>query len=178
MTVPLSTPQSNIALMRTAFAALERKDVDGVVALMPPDFLINIAGIPYQKKGTDTWRKHANILFSAFPDIQVKIEEIFATEDKVAVRLRLSGTHKGEFMGVQPTGKKVEYESTETYRVADGKIVEEWICSDTLTLLAQIGGQGLSLGRLAAMWLAGCRTWVALVLGLAVGAASVALLSS
>lgn len=144
---------------------------------MPPDFLINIAGVPYQKQGTDTWRKHAAILFSAFPDLQVKIEDIFAGDDKVAVRLRISGTHEGEFLGVQPTGKRVEYKSTEIYRIADGKIAEEWICSDTLTLMAQIGGRGFSMGKLAAMWLAGYRVWFALGLGLIIGASVMGLLS-
>jgi predicted ester cyclase len=108
-----------------------------------------------QKRGTDAWRKHAEILFFAFPDLQVKVEDIFGAEDKVTVRLRISATHAGEFLGIQPTGKRVEYESTEVYRIADGKIVEEWICSDMLTLMAQIGGQGLSMGKLASMWLAG-----------------------
>lgn len=176
MTMSFSTPQSNIELMRTAFAALARKDVDAVVQLMPPDFLINIAGMPYQKRGTYAWRKHAEILFSAFADLQVKIEDIFAAEDKVAVRLRISGMHAGEFLGVQPTGKKVEYESTEIYRIADCKIAEEWICSDTLTLMAQIGGQGLSMGKLASMWLAGYRVWFALGIGIAVGALTMGLL--
>ncbi|MGQ3214136.1 MAG: ester cyclase [Shinella sp.] len=177
MTIPLSTPQSNIALMRTAFAAFGRKDADVVVDLMPPDFLINIAGVPYQKKGTATWRKHAALIFSAFPDLQVRIEEIFAAEDKVAVRLRITGTHAGEFLGIQPTGRKVDYESTEIYRIADGKIAEEWICSDMLTLMAQIGGQGLSMGKLASMWLAGYRAWFALGLGVVLGALGTALAS-
>jgi steroid delta-isomerase-like uncharacterized protein len=172
MTIPSATAQSNIELMRTAFAALERKDADAVVELMPADFVINIAGMPFQKRGTDAWRKHAAILFSALPDLQVKIEDIFASGDKVTVRLRISGTHSGEFLGIQPTGRRVEYESTEVYRIADGKIAEEWICSDTLTLMAQIGGHGLSLGRLASMWLAGYRVWFALVLGIAIGAIS------
>jgi steroid delta-isomerase-like uncharacterized protein len=176
MTMPFPTPQTNIELIRTAFAALGRKDADSVVALLPPDFRINIAGMPYQKRGTDTWRKHAEILFSAFPDLQVKIEDIFAAGDKVAVRLRISGTHAGEFLGVQPTGKKVEYESTEIYRIDDGKIAEEWICSDMLTLMAQIGGQGYSLGKLAAMWLAGYRVWFALGLGVALGTLAMAVL--
>ncbi|WP_435265034.1 ester cyclase [Shinella sp. BE166] len=79
-------------------------------------------------------------------------------------------------MGVQPTGKKVDYESTEIYRISDGKIAEEWICSDTLTLMAQIGGRGFSIGKLAAMWLTGYRMWFALALGIALGALSLALL--
>ncbi len=176
MTIPLTAPQSNMELMRAAFEALGRRDADAVVKLMPSDFLINIAGVPYQKRGIDTWRKHAEILFSAFPDIQVKIEDIFAAEDKVAVRLRISGTHAGEFLGVPPTGKRVEYESSEIYRIADGKIAEEWICSDTLTLMAQIGGGGFSMGKLAAMWLAGYRVWFALGLGIALGALTMAML--
>ena len=167
MTTQPSTPQSNIELIRKAFSALGRKDVDAVVKLMPSDFIINIAGMPYQKRGTDAWRKHAEILFSAFPDIQVKIDVIFAG---------FTGTHAGEFLGIQPTGKKIEYESNELYRIADGKIAEEWICSDMLTLMAQIGGRGFSMGRLASMWLAGYRVWFALFLGVAIGALSMVLL--
>ena len=110
MTTQPSTPQSNIELIRKAFSALGRKDVDAVVKLMPSDFIINIAGMPYQKRGADAWRKHAEILFSAFPDIQIKIEDIFSGEDKVAVRVRFTGTHAGEFLGIQPTGKKIGYE--------------------------------------------------------------------
>ena len=176
VTTAVPTALSNIELMLTAFAALGRKDADAIVALMPPDFLINIAGMPYQKRGTDAWRKHAEILFSAFPDLQVKIEDIFSAEDKVTVRLRISGTHAGEFLGIQPTGKRVEYESTEVYRIVEGKIVEEWICSDMLTLMAQIGGQVLSICKLASMWLAGYRVWFAFGLGIALGALTMALL--
>lgn len=176
MTTAPSNPQSNIELIRRAFSALGRKDVDAIVKLMPLDFIINIAGMPYQKRGTDAWRKHAEILFSAFPDIQVKIEDIFSGEDKVAVRVRVTGTHAGEFLGIQPTGKKIEYESNELYRIADGKIAEEWICSDMLTLMAQIGGRGFSMGKLTSMWLAGYRVWFALFLGVATGALSMVLL--
>ena len=176
MTTQPSTSHSNIELVRTAFAALGRKDVDAVVKLMPPDFLINLAGMPSQKRGTDAWRKHAEILFTAFPDIQVRIEDIFAGEDKVAVRVRFTGTHAGEFLGIQPTGKKIDYESNELYRIAGGKIAEEWICSDMLTLMAQIGGRGFSMGRLASMYLAGYRVWFALFLGISIGALSMVLL--
>lgn len=84
--------------MQNAFSALGRRDVDACVKLMPSDFIINIAGMPYQKRGTGAWRKHAEILFSAFPDIQVHIEDIFASDDKVAVRARFTGTHAGNFL--------------------------------------------------------------------------------
>lgn len=58
--------------------------------------------------------------------------------DKVAVRLRFRGTHSGEFMGIPATGSSIEYVSHEFYRIADGLIAEEWICSDMATLLRQL----------------------------------------
>ena len=73
-----------------------------------------------------------------FLRLQARIEDIFAGDDKVAVRLRFRGTHSGEFLGFAATGRAVEYVSHEFYRVADGLIAKEWICSDMATLLRQL----------------------------------------
>ncbi|MDQ8726727.1 ester cyclase [Bradyrhizobium sp. LHD-71] len=131
--------EPNLELMRSAFDAMGRKDLEACVKLLTPDFRINLAGAPYQMRGVDAWRKNAETLLLAFPDIRIQVEDIFASDDKVAVRARLSGTHTGEFLGTRPSGKRIEYQSNEIYRVADGKIAEEWICSDMLTLMTQIG---------------------------------------
>jgi predicted ester cyclase len=61
-----------------------------------------------------------------------------AADDRVALRLRFCGTHSGDFLGIPATGRPVEYVSHEFYRVADGLIAEEWICSDTATLFRHI----------------------------------------
>ena len=74
----------------------------------------------------------------AFPNPQAHIEDIVAAQDKVAVRLRFRGTHSGEFLGIPATGRTIEYVSHEYYRIADGLIAEEWIWSDTATLLRQL----------------------------------------
>jgi predicted ester cyclase len=52
--------------------------------------------------------------------------------------VRFRGTHTGEFLGFAATGRTVEYVSHEFYRIADGLIAEEWICSDMATLLGQL----------------------------------------
>lgn len=130
---------------------------------MRPDFIINIAEMPYQKRGHDAWRKHAQILFDTFPDVKVHVEDLVAAEDKVAVRVRIKGTHRGEFLGVRGTGKTIDYVSHEMYRFENGELAEEWICSDSLTLMTQIGA--LSKGRLISMWLSGHRFWLGLVTG-------------
>lgn len=136
--MPTDSPESNLTLMRSAIEALNRRDFDACVALMTPDFAINLAGAPAQMRGPQAWRKNVEIFFSAFADGRIHVEDMFAAGDKVAVRAVLTGTHTGEFLGRQPTGKRVKYDSNELYRIADGKIAEEWICSDTLTLMTQI----------------------------------------
>jgi predicted ester cyclase len=57
----------------------------------------------------------------------------------VALRLTFRGTHQGEFLGLPATGRTIEYVSHEFYRIADGLIAEEWICSDMATLYRQLG---------------------------------------
>ena len=161
------TSRANIELMRSAFAAMNRGDLDACVGLLTPDFIINLAGAPYADSGPRAWRKNAEMLFSAFPDIQIHVEDMFAGDDKVAARVRLKGTHTGEFLGNPPTGNKIDYESNELYRIAGGKIAEEWICSDMLTLMSQIGA--IPPKHLVSMYLAGFRVWFAAGIGLAAG---------
>jgi steroid delta-isomerase-like uncharacterized protein len=168
--MPAGTATENMALVRAAFDALRRKDMDACTSFMTPDFLINLVGMPHQMHGPGAWRSNAALFFMAFPDFQLMEEDMFAAGDRVAVRVRFTGTHSGEFMGTPATGKRVDYQSFEIYRIADGRIAEEWICSDLLTILTQIGA--LERGRLASMWLAGYRVWFAAALGLIAGGAA------
>ena len=157
----------NTEMMRRAFAALNRRDLDACTDLMTANFIINIAEMPYPKQGLSAWRKHAEMLFAAFPDAQIAIEDIFAVDDKLAVRVRITGTHQGEFLGTKATGKRIDYRSHEIYRFEGGKLAEEWICSDMMTLFMQIGA--LSKGRIISMWLSRFRFWFGLGLGGAAG---------
>ncbi|GAA1182446.1 ester cyclase [Nesterenkonia xinjiangensis] len=170
MTAIQHTTTDPADLVHAAFAALERQDFESVVSMMVDDFRINIAGMPQQKRGIPAWRRNIQMMFNAFPDLQVHVQDLFAEDDKVAVRVRFTGTHQGEFLGIRPTGKEIDYLSNEIYRVEHGKITEEWICSDLMTLLQQIGG--VSSARLMTMWLVGYRTWFALASGIAGGAAA------
>lgn len=164
----------NIAIMTAAFDALNRRDLDACVAMLTPDFEINVAGSPGQLRGTKAWRKNAEILIRAVPDSRVHVEDIFATDDKVAVRIRMTGTHQGDFLGLPPSGKKVDYESNELYSIdPDGRISAEWICSDLLTFMTQIGVYPAS--HLFGLWIASFKVWIAAAAGFALGAAIFAL---
>ena len=168
--------QENIALMRNAFAALSRRDFAAATEFLLPDFIINLAGMPYQMRGRRTWRKNTETFLTAFPDFQLETQDMFATDDKVAVRFRMTGRIPASSWGTSRTGKRVDYQSYELYRIADGKIAEEWICSDMLTILTQIGA--FPARHLLLMWLAGYRVWFAAGLGILAGVVSAWMLSS
>jgi steroid delta-isomerase-like uncharacterized protein len=74
----------------------------------------------------------------AFPDLEAHIDDLVAADDRVAVRVSFRGTHTGEFQGVPATGRQIHYVGHEFYRVEDGLIAEEWICSDMASLFRQL----------------------------------------
>jgi steroid delta-isomerase-like uncharacterized protein len=75
---------------------------------------------------------------SGFPDIQWAIEDIITENDKVAVRFTMRGTHQGEFFGVPATGKPIDVQAMNFYRLAGDQIIEEFGQPDLLGLLKQI----------------------------------------
>jgi steroid delta-isomerase-like uncharacterized protein len=138
MTAQTSSPAANADLVRAGFEVFNTGDVGECLALIAPDLIINLAELPEPQHGRETWRQGFELMRCAFPDLRADIEDILADRDKVAVRVRFRGTHAGEFLGFPATGRTVEYVSHEFYRIADGLIAEEWICSDMATLFRQL----------------------------------------
>jgi len=138
MTSQSTSPAANAELVRAGFQAFNAGDADRCMALAAPDLIMNLAELPEPRHGRQAWRQGFEMMRRAFPDLQARIEDIVAARDKVAVRLRFIGTHRGEFLGIPATGRTIEYVSHEFYRIANGLIAEEWICSDMAALLQQI----------------------------------------
>jgi len=89
-------------------------------------------------RGIKDYKQSISEFYSAVPDVHVTINDMVVEGDKVAVRFTLSGTHKGEFMGAAPTGKKVTIEEIGIIRIVGGKFVESWVRYDTLGLMQQL----------------------------------------
>lgn len=79
---------------------------------------------------------------AAFEGFRATILDQVAEGDKVVTRKVFTGTHRGTFQGIAPTGRDVEIHVVDIVRVADGRIVEHWNCVDRLGLLAQLGALG------------------------------------
>jgi steroid delta-isomerase-like uncharacterized protein len=89
--------------------------------------------------GLREFKPFVQALRSAFPDLKVTIDYIIEQGDKVVARWTSTMTHRGEFLGIAPTGKKATITGTTTQRISGGKIVEGWDNWDQLGLLVQIG---------------------------------------
>lgn len=96
------------------------------------------AGAMGEARDLESYQRQVETLFRAFPDLYLEIADAVAEGDRVSVRARLSGTHRGSFRGVPPTGKRIHSTGASTYRVVDGRIVEEWWTQDLFGILQQI----------------------------------------
>lgn len=75
----------------------------------------------------------------AFPDMQYKIEDLIAEDDKVAIRHTTSGTHRGTFMGIPATGRRVQFSGISILHVTNGRIAGHWDMSNVLVVMQQLG---------------------------------------
>lgn len=92
---------------------------------------------------TDQDLKHHIAFFEAsFPNYTILAEDMIAEGDKVSVRCRFQGTHKGDLMGLAPTGKSVDVPFQIIYRLEKGKIAEHWMAVDQMELMKQLGVGG------------------------------------
>jgi steroid delta-isomerase-like uncharacterized protein len=85
-------------------------------------------------------RQEASDFRRGFPDVVSTIEDLVAEGDRVAARWSARATHQGEYVGVPPTGKEVEFTGISVYRIEAGRIAESWTVEDELGLMRQIGG--------------------------------------
>jgi steroid delta-isomerase-like uncharacterized protein len=76
---------------------------------------------------------------SAFPDINYSIDDILAEGDKTVIRCTMQATHKGTFMGIPATGKRIVVKEIEIDKIEGGKIVEAWGLSDSQNIMTQLG---------------------------------------
>jgi predicted ester cyclase len=92
-----------------------------------------------EAKGPESFKQMVVMMRTALPDLHVTIDDIFGEGDKVATRFTITGTFKGEMMGIPPTGKKGTFSGILITRWVDGKEVEAWESLDTLAYYQQLG---------------------------------------
>ena len=89
--------------------------------------------------GAEGAKAFADAIRTGFPDYNEEIEDIVVQGDKVAVKLRIRGTHSGPMFGVPATGKTVDFRDMTICTIRNGKIVQQSGLSDNLSLFSQLG---------------------------------------
>jgi steroid delta-isomerase-like uncharacterized protein len=118
--------------------AFNQGKYDVIEELIVPTF-VNHDPATGDVKGYDGVRQNIDGYRSAFPDLKITIEEQLAEGDLVATRWTATGTHKGELLGIAPTGKQATVTGVTIDKLKDGKIVESWNNWDTLGMMRQLG---------------------------------------
>ena len=88
--------------------------------------------------GPRAFRDYYSAIRSAVPDARYEVDDLIAEDDKVVVRWRLLGTHKGNFRGIAPTGRAIALKGIAIYRVENRQLMERWVVSDLHGLLEDI----------------------------------------
>ena len=89
--------------------------------------------------GPEAFRNYySNVIRSVLPDARYEVDDMIAEGDKVVVRWRLLGTHKGNFLDISPTGRWVTLKGIAIYRLEDSKVTERWVVTDLHGLLQKL----------------------------------------
>jgi steroid delta-isomerase-like uncharacterized protein len=121
--------------MNTGDPELISKTID---ELVEPDAQIRTP-LPIEATGAQLAKEVFARLHRAFPDLRITVEDVIAEGDKVVARKSVTGTHRGHYMGIPPTGRSVTYNEIFIARFVNGRIAETWGVVDVLSQMRQLG---------------------------------------
>jgi len=128
---------TNIDLAKKFYIYLDELNFDSLRVICDPGLKIFYeSGDPGSLNDMEPFIKS---FYSSFPDYKHEIEDIYATDDKVIVRLAYSGTHTNDFMEIKATGLKFKYKGIQIFQFTNKKAVNFWIVEDELGMMTQLG---------------------------------------
>jgi steroid delta-isomerase-like uncharacterized protein len=130
----MGTAENKDIVRRIYEEAINGHDLDLLDNYLVPDYVNH-----KNPGGLEGVKQLFSMLFQAFPDLRVTVDSIGAEGDRVWVRTTMHGTQQGPFMEMPASGKTFAAETVNELRVDNGKVVEEWGITDTLTMWQQLG---------------------------------------
>jgi steroid delta-isomerase-like uncharacterized protein len=116
-----------------------RRKLEVVSTLFSPSHALRDNNSPGSSVGPEAYRGQVAMYLAAFPDLRIAVEDTVAEKDKLVTSWTISGTHKGEFLGIRPTNKRVSVEGITIHYLANGKIIDSYVSWDALGLMRQLG---------------------------------------
>ncbi|MCC9001420.1 MAG: ester cyclase [Candidatus Competibacter sp.] len=136
-----SALEANKALVRRSFEAIWSQGNLAVAdEILSSDYVGHIATLPEPVRGVEAFKQLVAMYHFSFPDTRFEIQDQIAEGHKVASRWIAHGTHRGEFMGIAPSGQAMSVTGMSFHRIDDGRIQESWDDWDALSILQGMTG--------------------------------------
>lgn len=136
----MSSEERNKAIVLQMYAELFNQEKLALAEeLFAADYIDQEAPPGLPNRGPESMRQLVMMFHNAFPDVSFQVEEAIAEDETVAARVTWTGTHRGSFMGIAPTGRAVRQKQMHFIRFRDGQMVEHLAVRDDLGLRQQLG---------------------------------------
>ncbi len=136
---PTTTEEENVAVARRwTEEALDGGNLAVLDEILAADIVYD-AGVFPELRGREAVKQALGALLTGFPDARFTVDQVIADGDVVTIRWTGRGTHQAAFLGIAPTGNRVEWTGINVYRIACGQIAEGWSEADGMGLLRQVG---------------------------------------
>ena len=130
--------EENKTILRRWVEVWNEGNVDAVDEFVTDTYVRHDPNAP-EVRGPEAEKQLMAMYLSAFPDLRFTIEDMVAEGDKAVLRWTSHGTHKGELLGIPPTDKQLALSGTDTFRLVEVKIDEQWVNMDALGMMQQLG---------------------------------------
>lgn len=131
--------EDHLAVLKHAVELINSGDAETGVRTLFAEGAVDHDLAPGQGPGRQGLLEFFGALTAGFPDLRLVPRHLSADNEHVSMAFTVSGTHRGEFIGVAPTGHRFEVSGVEIFRFADGQAVERWGLIDDFGILTQLG---------------------------------------
>lgn len=131
--------EKNAAMMKRFYEEVANKGNMAMIDELVAENFSDHEAMPGMKPGRAGLKEFFGMFRAAFPDLKFTVKDMVATGDKVWAYITITGTHKGEFMGMPATGKQINVNGFDLVRFEGGKAVEHWGVTDSMAMMEQLG---------------------------------------
>jgi steroid delta-isomerase-like uncharacterized protein len=132
-------PDNKATMRRIYDEIISGRNLEAIDALLADDFVEHEELPPGMPSGKEAPKVMGAMMRAAFPDFRATVEEMLEDGDKVIARVRFSGTHQGEFMGIPPTGNRFDVPVIDIIEFRGGRAIAHWGVMDMGRMMQQLG---------------------------------------
>jgi steroid delta-isomerase-like uncharacterized protein len=130
----------NKAIIRRLYEEIwNKRKVELVGEIISPSHALQAPNVSGSAVGPEAYKRQLMLFFAGYPDVHFLVEDTIAEGDKVVACWTLSGTHRGEYLGIPATNKKVSVDGITIHHIANGKIMDSYSNWDALGMMQQLG---------------------------------------